>query len=39
MSAPLPGNLCAYDICFSVNGARFFRKLDRGVTLGDDGIA
>ena len=39
MPAPLSENLRAYDVCFSVNGGRFFRKLDRGVTLSDDSIA
>jgi hypothetical protein len=28
-----------YNVCFSVNGGHVFRKLDQGVTLGDDGIA
>jgi len=28
-----------YNVCFSVNGGRFLRKLDQGVTLGDDGLA
>jgi hypothetical protein len=39
MLAPQPGNQPAYDICFSVNGGHFFRKLDRAVTLSDDRIA
>ena len=28
-----------YDVCFSVNGGQMFRRLDQGVTLGDDGLA
>jgi hypothetical protein len=39
MPASSPENPCAYDICFSVNGGRLFRRLDLGVTLGDDGMA
>ena len=38
MLAPPPGNSRAYNICFSVNGGHFFHKLDRDVTLSDDGI-
>jgi hypothetical protein len=34
-----PGNPRTYDVCFSINGGRFLRKLDQGITLGDDGLA
>jgi hypothetical protein len=38
MQALPRGNPRTYDVCFSVNGGHFLRKLDQGVTLGDDGI-
>jgi hypothetical protein len=39
MQALPRGNPRTYNICFSVNGGHLFRKLDQGVTLGDDGLA
>ena len=33
------GNPRTYNVCFSVDGGHFLRKLDHGVTLGDDGLA
>jgi hypothetical protein len=39
MQASPRGNPRTYNLCFSLNGGHFFRKLDQGVTLGDDGIA
>jgi hypothetical protein len=39
MQASPRGNPRTCKVCFSLNGGHFFRKLDQGVTLGDDGIA
>jgi hypothetical protein len=38
MQALPRGNPRTYDVCFSVDGGYFLRKLDQGVTLGEDGI-
>ena len=39
MPAPPPADPRRYDVCFSLPGGSLFRKLDRGVALGGDGIA
>lgn len=39
MQALPRGNSRTYNVCFSVNGGRFLRRLDQGITLGDDGLA
>jgi hypothetical protein len=39
MQALPRGNPRTYNVCFSVDGGHFLRKLDQGVTLGDDGLA
>ena len=39
MPSSLLANPRTYNVCFSIAGGHLFRKLDQGVTLGDNGIA